>query len=307
MSRPLATVLVVCCVLVAGCSGLGGSDADSTPDETPASTSTPAPDSSSGDGEPTDGTAGNDSTDDGSGDDSTDDGQNADEMPPVENQTFTDGQTLNVTALYKAQFDYFNASDGYTVESTISSGEPSNGFVERYDERRLDLVENRGYGITEFVRENGSRVHNGGYFFNESVLVRLQGSPETGTVQNQSFPSNFFVRAVASYADATAINSITPVELQYEDTITSDGQTVYRFVGDSFAADASAGAIRSTYGQNASVRDATVLVTPEGHVTHAEVQFSSGVDDSYRRGTATYDVTVGQPEFQTPDWVADAQ
>lgn len=279
MSRTTATLLLVVCLLVAGCAGLGGggeADATTTTDDTPTNAETPTPD---------DGTT----------------------VEPVENLTFTEGTDLSLTALYAAQFEYFNASDGYHVESTITFDEPTpSGFVERYDERRLDLVDNRGYGVTEFVRDDDSRRQQNAYFYNESVLVTLQGPPEEATPQSQSFPSHFYVRAISSYADATAIEYTQPLAFEFDDTTTDDGQTVYRFTADSFAADADQTTIQRIYGDNASVDSATLLVTAEGHITGFQVTFSIGPDGDRRTASAVYDVTVGQPDVQKPDWVDEA-
>ena len=278
MGRTLATLLLVACVLVAGCAGTGGGDGTPTGTET------------------TDGTPTNADTTDGPG-----------TAESVENLSFTDGTELNTTALYRAQFEYFNDSDGYVAQSSIRFDEPTaNGLVERYDERRLDLVNNRGYGVTEFVATDDTRRQSQAYFFNESVLVRLDGPPGQATPQSRSFPSNFYARAVSSYGDATAIELTAPLDYRFENATTIDGETVYRFTADSFASDADRTQIEQFYGENATVGSATLLVTGEGHIVSFEATYTSGPPDNRRGISATYDVTVGETTVETPEWVADS-
>lgn len=276
MPRRLAVVGLVVCLALAGCN-LGG-PGPGTPTDTPAPTVTAEP---------------------------TPETTPTPAAPPVESLSFADGTALNTSALARAQFDFFERSEGYTVRSNVSFAEPAQGdVVARTDLRAVDFGTERALGRTALRYANGTERSSGAFFFNSTTVAVRSGPPGESSVQTRALQRPFRSTGAARFADNTAFEFVGTLDYEFDDAVRRDGRWLYRFTGEGIAADLSDQERQVRFGGNATVESATLLVTGEGLVVDFETRFSGDRPTGRRTVTAQYRASdVNATTVAVPDWV----
>jgi len=277
MRQSLLVLAVAAMLVLAGCSGTGGSDPEASAGEAPGATETPA------------------------------DQPEATISDPTELSGVSEDD-VNATALFVshartlANESSYATSDTYRIEERGSDNESVTTKrlrSSRSQQRSLYAIDRRsavGEGTrtdnrtTYWLVEDGSATVYNRYESDGSVSYETDDDPY------RNFTT--FYRQSSVYDQTTLLFNF---ELSYDGTVDRDGRTLFRFTADSFAEG-------SSFVGNATDPSATVLVDGNGIVRSAE--WNVDVTRDGRSVTITYSYQVddvGDTSVEEPDWLDDAR
>jgi hypothetical protein len=313
MRRPLLTVAVAALVVLAGCSGLGGSEtstpAETSGSESPAATAEPTPEESpastpDGTDSPTAGPGSTPATPSGPSEPPSSEPV---EDPRASFSWLTDSG-VNESLLVRAHaFTVMNTS-GYTTQATQRTValDSANETVTRYrlsasaDQQRSLYSINRTLSIPSTTRTDLRTEYREVTDGSQTIYYRTAVDGNVSyRVDDEPF-RNFstFYRQSTGY-ELTFL--LTEFALTYNGTVQRDGQPLYRHTADSFRPE-------STFAGNASNASATVLVTDSGVIRSMEYSYEATSGGVPVRITYTFETTgLGGVTVQQPGWVDDAQ
>lgn len=268
---------VILCILLAGCTGFGGSESVTPTDTT-------------------------DSVETDPRDTSTPNEQNP--PPNVTDLPFTEAESLNTThLLIEYHIPALQSSEGYAAIDEIRFDEPTDtGVIERVVTMRANIAKQRAQWVTNFTTEDGETVQDTVIYFNNESLFRWwvkDGENATEEPMNREFSA---VAATMSMDDTT-LEIFANIEMTADKTVTSDSEVRYYFTGDSFIDDPSQG-----IGENPVLHSATVVIDDDGIIRSFEAEYTQDAPDG--DGTiltsASFEIeTIGPVEVEVPSWVRD--
>jgi len=281
MRRTVLTLSLAVMLVLAGCSGLGGSDTETAP----AGTEEP----------PTTGTES--TTNDSSADDPTP-GEPVDN-PRSEFGWLTDSG-VNETSLVRAHALTVTNESSYATRATqrTLATESDNGSVTRYSlvasatQQRSRLTVNRTLRTGSRTQTDNRTRYRTVTDGSETVYYRtaVGGNVSYRVQERPSRNFSTFYRQSTGY-DLTFL--LTEFALRYDEPVQREGQTLYRHTGDSFESN-------SGDATNVSV---TVLVTERGVIRSLEYSFESTNDGIPVRYVYTFETTgLGETTVERPEW-----
>mgnify|MGYP006284169051 CR=1 FL=1 len=281
MRRTLLTLCVALSLVVAGCSGLGGSDTETEPTGTESPTTT---------GTPTDGSP----------------------SEPVDNprETFSwlTESGVNESALLRAHALAVINESSYRTRATqrTVATDSDNESVTRYSLAASATQQRSLYGIDTTVRaasqtrtDNRTR-YRGVTDGSQTVYYRtaVDGNVSYRVQENPYRDFSTFYRQSTGY-DLTF--SLTAFVLAYDGTVQREGQTLYRHTGDSLKTGAS-------FAEDATNVSVTVLVSDRGVIRSLAYSFESTSNAIPVHITYTFETTgLGETTVERPEWVDQAQ
>lgn len=277
MRQSLLVLAVAVMLVLAGCSGSGGSDPEATTGETPGATATPTDQPESTISDPT-------------------------ELSGVSE----DG--VNATALFVNHARTLANESGYATSDTYRIAErgSDNESVTRKQLRSSATQQRSLYSIDRrsSVGEQTRATNRTTYWTVEdgsaTVYSRFESAGSVSYEADDDPYRNFttFYRQSSVYDQTTLLFNF---DLSYDGTVDRDGRTLFRFTADSFVEG-------SSFSGNATDPSATVLVDGDGIVRSAE--WTVDVTQDERSATITYSYqvdAVGDTTVEEPDWLDEAQ
>lgn len=288
MRRTVLSLSLAVMVLLAGCSGLGGSDTETEP----AGTESP--------------TTGMESpTSDSPGDEPS-------PSEPVDNprETFSwvSESGVNESLLFRTHALTVSNESSYATRATyriIAQNSP-NETVRKY-RFEASTAQNRARYVTNITRRTstGTQVSNTTRYRElvdgtDTIYYRLEtgSSVEYRSVSEPARNFSTFYRQLTGY-DRTTI--ILQFELTYDQPVERGGQTLYRLTGDSFANGTSLAG-------GASNASATVLVSDRGVIRSLEYAFDGTSGGTPIRLVYSFETTgLGATSVDRPGWLDEAE
>ncbi|MFB6074601.1 MAG: hypothetical protein ABEJ89_06280 [Haloarculaceae archaeon] len=207
---------------------------------------------------------------------------------------------MSAAALLEGHRRVLRDADSFTVTNNGTNRYAGNGSVARRLEsvREFDLADGRWYVSQHAVSPDGTVTGGSERFVNgSSACSRFDG--EVRCSEGQASRQ----RAIGLSVEATSLETIGGPAFEPAGTVRQNGSQFYRYTADELRADVPEGAAREL-GENATLRSATLLVTPGGRI--AEYRVTYGPDAGPVRGVIerVYRTTaVNDTEPRRPDWV----
>lgn len=289
MRRTVCSLSLAVMLVLAGCSGLGGSDTETEPagTESPATTDTESPMSESSADEPTP----SDPVD----------------SPRSEFGWLTDSG-VNETSLVRAHALTVNNESSYAtqaIQRTVAT-ESDNESVTRYGlaasatQQRSRLTLNRTLRTGSRTQTDNRTRYRTVTDGSEMVYYRTAVDGNVSYRVQEDPYRNFstFYRQSTGY-DLTF--ALTEFALNYDEPVQREGQTLYRHTGDSIKTG-------SSFAGNATNVSVTVLVSERGVIRSLEYSFDTTNDGIPIRYVYTFETTgLGETTVERPGWVDEAQ
>lgn len=287
MHRTLATLAVVALVVVSGCAALGG---DGGPSSTPTPTATPTADTTP--------------TNDGATGTSTADGTALATVDPPGEHPFTSDGRLNPTALLFGYTTTFreDGSLSLTTNRTVRDAATGDLLVDRTEVRRLSFDPARAVvDVRRPLADAGDRRRTT-FRGRERSCVRswTNGSPG-GVDCTPETTESTDVQALA--VTDTPVSLLAAPAFAPAGAVERDGTVLYRYRASSFVADLPDG-LRASFGSNATLDAATLLVDDEGRVVRYGLAYERDGDDGRVRVHRVYRAWgFGDTAAAPPSWV----
>lgn len=289
MRRTVLSLSLVVMLVLAGCSGLDGSDTETEPvgTESPAPTGTMSPTSNSS----TDGPSPREPVDN-----------------PRETFSWLTDAGVNETSLLRAHALTVNNESSYATRAIqrTTAIDSDNESVTRYSlaasasQQRSQFTVNRTLRVGSRTQTDNRTRYRAVTDGSETAYYRTAVDGNVSYRVREDPYRNFstFYRQSTGY-DLTF--ALTQFALTYDGTVQREGETLYRHTGDSLETG-------SSFGGNTTNASVTVLVTDRGVIRSLDYSFETTSNDTPIRLTYTFETTgLGETTVDQPGWLDDAR